>query len=516
MGLLSAVAWQAQWINDGKANPQKDEDFYHEDPAPLFRTEFTVSKTVRRARLHISGLGYYEASLNGMRVGDHVLDPGWTRYSERALYSTYDVTRQLQRGPNCIGVTLGNGWYNPLPLRLWGHLNLREHLPVGRPRFIARLDVEFTDGTCQSIVSDTHWKVADGPIRFNNIYLGEIYDSRKELAGWDCPGFNDSRLASARGCQRADWAASSAIAAAHSSHADALARQSQRTPAGCFHFRSGTELRRLGQAEALRALGRPNHAPLRRIAEQRWHVEPHDQRVWSNQGHSQDRKRQAGKRRAGPEHRPSPGRATPISHSGQGVESYTPRFTFHAFRYVEVTGLPGKPSREMVTGLRLNADVERVGSFSCSNEQINRIQEMCDWTFLSNLFSVQSDCPHRERFGYGGDLAATSEAFMMNYDMATFYAKAVRDWRDSALPRRHVDRHGAVRGHPILRPGLGHGASARPASALSVLRQPATVGGTIRHRQRWLDLVAGKNPDCMIKTGLSDHEGLVPPRRPRW
>ena len=119
--------------------------------------------------------------------------------------------------------------------------------------------------------------------------------------------------------------------------------------------------------------------------------------------------------------------------SGKGKEIYTPRFTFHGFRYVEVTGYPGKPKLNILEGLRLNSAVDEVGSFECSNEMLNRIQKMTRWTFLSNILSVQSDCPHRERFGYGGDLAVTSDAFMLNYNMATFYAKAVDDWHDAAF-----------------------------------------------------------------------------------
>ena len=157
MGLLGESDWTGQWLNDGKANPKADEDFYQEDPAPLFRKEFILAKPVRRARLYVTGLGYYEASVNGLRVGDHALDPGWTKYDRRVFYSAYDVTAQLHAGANCLGVMLGNGWYNPLPLRMWGHLNLREHLAIGRPRFIAQLNLEFADGSAQSVVSDPSW-----------------------------------------------------------------------------------------------------------------------------------------------------------------------------------------------------------------------------------------------------------------------------------------------------------------------------------------------------------------------
>ena len=191
MGLLAPADWRAAWITRHR-QPLSEQQMFEDDPAPLFRKEFALDKKVSRARIYVSGLGYYELRLNGQRVGDHVLDPGWTTYSKRVLYSTYDVTEQLKRGANALGVMLGNGWFNPLPLRLWGAINLRENLTIGEPRAIVQLVVEFTDGTSQTIVTDATWKVGDGPILRNSVYLGEVYDARKEQPGWDRPGFDDS------------------------------------------------------------------------------------------------------------------------------------------------------------------------------------------------------------------------------------------------------------------------------------------------------------------------------------
>ena len=146
MGLLRASDWTAQWLNDGKPVPTSDAAFYEDDPAPLFRKEFSTSRKIARARLYVSGLGYYEAALNGKRVGDHVLDPGWPAYENRVLYCTYDVTKMLAQGKNCLGVSLGNGWFNPLPLKMWGNRNIRDTLTVGRPRFIAQLHIDYADG----------------------------------------------------------------------------------------------------------------------------------------------------------------------------------------------------------------------------------------------------------------------------------------------------------------------------------------------------------------------------------
>jgi alpha-L-rhamnosidase len=196
-------------------------------------------------------------------------------------------------------------------------------------------------------------------------------------------------------------------------------------------------------------------------------------------------------------------------HGGRGEELYTPRFTFHAFRYVEMSGYPGKPPSDAITGLRLNSDVGRIGSFACSNERFNRIQAMCDWTFLSNIFSVQSDCPHRERFGYGGDIAATSEAFLMNYDMAAFYAKAVRDWGDSALDDGMLTDTAPFVGIQYCGPAW---AMAHPLLQRQLHRYCGNrrlVEEQYEVAKRWLELVAGKNPEFVVQKGLSDHEALV-------
>jgi len=508
MGLLAPQNWKAQWLNDGKANPPMDSDFYREDPAPLFRREFAITNKVDRARLHIAGLGYYEASLNGKRIGDHVLDPGWTRYSERTLYSTYDVTEEVRRGTNCLGVTLGNGWYNPLPLRMWGRRNLREDMPVGRPRFIAQLEVECLDGTKQTIVSDMTWKVAAGPIRFNSIYLGEIYDARCEQAGWDYAGFDESLW-------RQPGIASEPIGQLRVQTQPPIRITREIKAVGITEPKPGLFIFDLGQnfagwarlrlsapagtrvglryGELLNPDGSLN--PLTSVAGQikgtRRNLEGQEESV------------------GGPGAPPVAWQSDTYIAKGKGREQFLPHFTFHGFRYVEVTGLPKRPARDDLVGLRLNADVERVGSFACSNERFNRIQEMCDWTFLSNLFSVQSDCPHRERFAYGGDIAATSEAFMMNYDMATFYAKAVRDWHDSArrdgmltdtAPFVGIQYCGIAwaLAHPLL---------------LKQLHQYYGDSGLIAEQyetaKRWLGLEVEKNPDFLVRSGLSDHESLV-------
>jgi len=199
---------------------------------------------------------------------------------------------------------------------------------------------------------------------------------------------------------------------------------------------------------------------------------------------------------------------------GGGTETYTPRFTFHAFRYVEVTGYPGTPPPDTIKGLRLNTDVAAVGTFACSNERFNRIQEMCRWTFLSNMFAVQSDCPHRERFGYGGDLVATCDAFLLNLDMANFYAKVARDWHDSALPNGMLTDTAPFVG--IQYCGVGW-AMAHPLLQRQLYQyygDRRIIEDQYATSKRWLDLVADRNTNHVIEKGLSDHEALAPAPAP--
>ena len=366
MGLLEPNAWQGSWIGDGKPLPQKDADFFKDAPAPLFRKEFKVARAVRAAPGSTSALGYVEATLNGRTVGDHHLDPLWTLPTKRVFYSVYDLTEQLARGGNCLGVTLGNGWYNPLPLRMWGHLNLREHLPVGRPQFIAQLNIEYADGSRESVVSDGTWKVTPGPILRNNIYLGEKVDARKAIEGWNQAGMDDRA-----------WGFARIMPASKGSlqtqplppiRVTATFRPSRITEPGGgiyvvdmgqnfagvarFHFNlpRGSEIKiRYGELRH----GDGNLNPMTSVCGQ------------------------IKRKTAGSDGAPAVAwQADTYIARGGGPETYTPRFTFHAFRYIELTGLPARPSLQDIEGLRMNSAVEPVGSFSCSNDQFNRIQ-MC-------------------------------------------------------------------------------------------------------------------------------------------
>ena len=511
MALLEPKSWEGRWINDGKEFPAAENALFQEDPAPLFRKEFAVSKKIRHARAYISGLGYYELRLNGRRVGDSVLDPAWTDYAKRVYYSVYDVAELIQDGTNAVGITLGNGWYNPLPLQMWGKINLREHLAIGRPRVLLQLNIEFEDNTKQTISTNTDWAVADGPIRKNSVYLGERYDARCERAGWDRPAFDESgwnrpaiateplglfrtqplppiRVTKTLKPVTLTEPSPGVTVFDFGQNFAGWVRLKVRGPAGaCVRMRYGELLHDDGSLNGLTACaGQIKNKP----------VEPGSDRpatAWQQDEYLL---------------------------KGEGEEIYTPRFTFHGFRYVEVTGYPGKPTLDALEGLRLNTAVESSGEFACSNDMFNRIQEMVRWTELSNIFGVQSDCPHREKFGYGGDIVGSGEMGILNFDMAAFYRKAVEDLADAARPNGGFTETAPCVG--IADGGLGDQAGpvgwgvAHPWLQRQLFRyygDTRLIQEQYERTKRWVELLGVTAKDHILDNGLSDHESLVPKPR---
>lgn len=187
----------ANWISDHKELPTSDSLFYLDNHAPLFRKEFKVTGKIEKATLLITAAGYCNASINGKKVGEDFLSPAWTDFSKRIYYSEYDISSEIEKGINCFGVTLGNGFYNLLPLKMWGRRNMRDVLPVGNPAFIAKLLITYANGKIEEVITDDNWKYKYGPMVKNNVYLGEVYDARQESKDWDLPDFNDDLWESA-------------------------------------------------------------------------------------------------------------------------------------------------------------------------------------------------------------------------------------------------------------------------------------------------------------------------------
>jgi len=510
--LLSATDWRASWIERVRRAKPEEEDLFGDNPAPLMRKEFVLEKPIRNARAYVSGLGDYELSINGKRVGDHVLDPGLTEYSKRVPYSTYDVTELLRRGTNAVGAMLGNGWFNPLPLRLWGKINLREHLKIGEPRLIAQLHVTFADGSEQIIASDRTWKSADGPVLRNNLYLGETYDARREQPGWDKPGFDDKAWEGVVVSEKS-------IGALRSQQAPPVRITRKLNAVKLTQPKPGVYIFDLGQNFAgwvrLRVKGPEGTRVQLRYGEL----------LYPN-GTLNAMTTVCGQTKGGGPDYEYDGKGCPktawqqdayvLKGAAEG-ETWVPRFTFHGFRYVEVKGFPGRPDLDSIQGLRLNADVQQAGTFECSNTLLNRIQEIVLWTELSNLFSVQSDCPHREKFGYGGDMVASSEMGMLNFDMSRFYAKAVEDLGESVRPNGGFTETAPYVG--ISDGGLGDQSgpigwgTAHPLLQVQLHQyygERRLLEEQYEHTRRWLDLLKSQARDGIIDKGISDHEGIAP------
>ncbi len=424
--MLQSSDWKAQWIGDGKKQFDKAEDFYKDDPAPLFRKAFVAQKKIAAARLYVSGLGYYEGYINGKKIGDHVLDPGWTTYKKQAFYVTHDLTSLLQQGKNTIGFMLGNGWYNPLPLQLFGRFNLRDVQQTGRPCLKAQIRVLYTDGSSETIATDQSWQTATGPVVRNNVYLGEHYDARLEKEGWST-GFlkNDS------------WK-NAVITEGPSGELTPQMQPPVRitkviNPVRITEVGKDTFLVDMGQnfagVASIRVKGPAGARVVLRYGED-VHTNGRLNFLTTVAGHIKEMWNLKG----GPGAPKTAWQEDSYTLNGKGTERWAPRFTFHGFRYVEITGWPGRPSLNDIQGLRMNSDIQPAGSFASSNDMFNRLQEKIHWTFLSNVFSVQSDCPGREKMGYGADIVATTEAFMYNYDMSQFYSKTVRDYANDQQP----------------------------------------------------------------------------------
>ncbi|PXA04557.1 glycoside hydrolase family 78 [Coraliomargarita sinensis] len=510
VALVNPSDWQgAVWIDDGKDNPTKDEDFYKTDPAPLMRETFELAKPIVRARLHVAGLGLCYPSLNGERLVDQVFDPQWTNFDERILYRTHDVTALLQEGANSLGLALGNGWYNPLPMRMWGRRNLREALPVGRPRAIACLIVEHSDGSKTTITTGPDWTTKEGPTLKNSIYLGEVHDARMAIADWDTPDYDASAWKPVR--VRDDYpleplqpliappvrlsepfTSERVSSPSEGVYIVDFGRNFTGLPDMHFDVPAGTEIT-LRFGELLHKDGTLN--PMSSVCGQiKRNVELEDGTVQSIGGPGA----------------PEIAWQQDIYIAKGGGERYRPDFTFHGFRYMEITGLPYEPKPEDFMGLYMRSDLETKGQFASSNELLNEIQKVTLNSFITNVVTVQSDCPHRERFAYGGDIVATSEAFLMNYDMAGFYAKTVRDWTDAALPDGRLTDTAPFVGvdycgvgwamvHPLLLEQLHQHYGAR---LLIEENLPAAI--------RWLDAEADRRKNDLVVTGLGDHEAIGP------
>jgi alpha-L-rhamnosidase len=463
MGLLEAKDWEAEWIGfpagwNGRAL--------------YFRFDFELNKEVGSARAYVAGLGYHELHLNGAKVGDRALDPGFTDYAKRVLYATHDVTAGLRRGKNTIGAIVGNGWY-------------------GMPKLLLQLEVAYADGTRATVSthgargdSTTRWRVTSGPILANSVFDGETYDARLEKPDWDLPG-GDPRQTSLD--RLALWtnnmpveAPGGRLVSQYSEPikiVDTLAPVGVAEPkAGVFVFDAGQNL--AGWAE-LRVAGPRGTVVTLRFAES----------LFPDGTVNQESLRTAAA-------------TDTYILKGEGQETWQPTFTYHGFRYVQMEGFPGRPTLDRLTIKRIRSAVAPNGTFECGTELVNRIQRLVWNTEASNLHSVPTDCPQRnERMGWMNDLTVRLEESLYNFDLARFYTKFLADVSDTQAA------DGSITDTAPFKWGKR---PADPVSASYLLMgwflyqyygDTAALAGHYDGFKAWVDFVAGRAVDHIVPYG---------------
>ncbi|TKC10131.1 alpha-L-rhamnosidase [Pedobacter polaris] len=417
MGLLTVNDWKgAQWIAydkiaDSNKNTLpvdgKKDTFKENNILPMFRKSFSVAKPIKKATVFISGLGHFEMSLNGQKVGDHFLDPGWAKYDKEALYVTFDLTKQLKSGENVMGVMLGNGFYYVPPISS-RYRKLKS--AFGYPKMICRLAIEYVDGTTSNIISNPSWKTTPSPITFSSIYGGEDYNANLEQKGWDLPKFDDSK-----------WKAALLV--------DGPKLNAQKEePVKVFENFNAKTIQSVANGEWVYDLGQNSSA----IIELKVRGKKGDTiRITPAELLKTDGS--VTQRNIG-----GPSYFTYIL-KGDGLETWRPRFMYTGFRYLQVKGgIPaGKenPSNKAVVedlkGLHIRNAATAVGSFNSSNDLFNKTFSLIDWSIKSNMVSVFTDCPHREKLGWLEQLHLMGSSVSYNYDVAPLFKKALRDMQNS-------------------------------------------------------------------------------------
>lgn len=478
MGLLKNKDWKAEWITAERTD---------EDPLPIFRKPIKLDKPVEKAVIHICGLGHYELSINGRRVGDYQMDPGWTNYRETCLYSTYDVTTMLEKGENVLGVMLGNGMYN-VP----GGRYTKFKGTFGAPKLICQMKVTFVDGSEQTIVSDKTWKYALGPIVFTCIFGGEDYDARREQVGWDQPGFDDQGWAIANVCKGpggelvAQYAPPIKVA-------DYLPGLSyQRLEDGQYEVDCGTNL----SARPLIKVKGPSGSQVKiMVAEKRG--EP-----WTKRG----------------------GHSYTYTLNGQGEEIFRPRFTYFSLQYLYISGVdrPEDANSAAMKATLLEAGSEfltssaiDVGQFKCSNELFNDIDAMINRSVRSNLQSVITDCPHREKLGWLEVPHLMGPSIIYNYDVHNLYRKICRDTTeaqlDSGVVPNIAPEYKRFRGAFFESPEWGSTSVQVPDLLYRWYGDTTTEQQQYETMKRYtLYLAQSRNSEGLVKPGLGDWYDWTP------
>ncbi|MBW8325599.1 MAG: glycoside hydrolase family 78 protein [Prolixibacteraceae bacterium] len=404
-GMMQISNWKGEWISDSKDIALK--------PAPYFRKQFQPSGKVKSARIYMAAAGLYELSINGQRVGDHRLDPMYTRFDRRTLYVTYDVTSLVDAKEVALGVLLGNGWYNHQSTAVW---YFHEAPWRDRPKFCLDLRITYEDGREEVVSSGTDWKTSLSPIIFNSIYTAEHHDARLSQPGWDKAGFDDSKWKN--------------VIPVNAPSQNIVAQQLH--PIRFVEEISPVSVNKMTELKAVYNLGR-NIAGISRISvkgERGTTIRlKHAEMIFKDGNVNMSN--------IDVHYRPTddkdPFQTDIYTLSGDGVETFWPHFNYKGFQYIEVTS--DRPVEiQSLTGVFMHSDVPTVGQVSSSNETLNKIWKATNVSYLSNLYGYPTDCPQREKNGWTGDAHIASETGLYNFDGITVYEKWLADHRDEQQP----------------------------------------------------------------------------------
>ncbi|WP_435620096.1 family 78 glycoside hydrolase catalytic domain [Thermoanaerobacterium thermosulfurigenes] len=396
--LMGVSEWKAKFITP------ENEDEGNSSKGKYLRYEFALNGEIAFARIYATALGMYEIYINGERVGDDLLTPGWTSYKKRLQYQTYDITDLLVNGANAVGAIVGAGWYKG---DLAGWIG-RRNVYGSRTALLVQILIRYADGREQIIVTDETWKASDSPILYSEIYHGEIYDARLEQPGWSLPNFDDN---SWYAVDVINWDMSTLIP----QEGLPVRRQEFIKPISMIITPKGEKVIDFGQNLAgwakFTVRGKCGDKVVLKHAE-----------VLDSEGNFYTENLRSAKQR--------------IEYilKGDEAETFEPHFTFQGFRYVKIEEFPGEPSIDDFEAVVIHSDMKRIGKFTCSNELLNQLYHNIVWGLKSNFIDVPTDCPQRdERLGWTGDAQVFIETSCFIMNTAPFFRKWLHDLKVDQL-----------------------------------------------------------------------------------
>ena len=457
------------------------------EPAAYLRRVFPVAKSVRRARLYVTALGSYRVFLNGQRVGADVMTPDFTDYRKRVLYQAYDVSSLLRNGGNVVAALLGDGWYGS------GLTWVGMHFFPPPDRFLGQLEVDYSDGTHDSVLSDTFWKSSPSAIRRSDLYGGEVYDARLEQPGWQQAEFNDSTWKPATLADAPEIAVSSQITDPPRVALTLRPKQMTPLPNGTYVFDMGQNM--VGWV-TLKVKGAAGRRVRLRFAE----ILNRDGTIYTANLRDADATDEYILR-------------------GAGDEAFTPHFTFHGFRYVEVTGYPGAPSLDSIQGdVVSSVGADPGGTLTTASDLVNRMWTIGIWGQRGNFLSIPTDCPQRdERLGWMGDAGVFWRTGAYNFDIGAFSQKFIQDIVDAqtrqgaftnvspnTLPSAGEATGGSAAWEEGMTgaPGWGDAGIIVPWTTWLQYGDRSVVEKNWEAMQRWMDFIQSRNPDFIRKNGV--------------